>query len=225
MTFPLSQPVLKINYFVTMWDTPESNTPGAGAVIGTGLSALLSIATPFLTGGFSEVEGLDVEAELESYHEGGHNHEEHRFFNHATYPKLTFKRGVTVNTDIWDWHHQVITAKRKQRKSGTIIVMDNSSFVDVPGVAVPFVESLPVGAWTFHNALPTKIAGPSLNAAEGEGNAVAIEALELHPERIERLSLALIPGMADVNTAVAALAGGIVNAEVGVISAAAGGLI
>ena len=221
MTFPLAQPVLKVNYFVTMWDTPESNTPGVGAVLGTGLSALLSIATPFLTGGFSEVEGLDAQTELETYHEGGHNHEEHRFFKYATYPKLTFKRGVTVNPDIWDWHHQVITAKRKQRKSGTIIVMDNSSFVDVPGVSVPFIESMPVGAWTFHNALPTKIAGPALNASETD--AVAIEALELHPERVERLSLALLPGMADVNTAVSALAGGITNAGLGVASAVAGG--
>jgi phage tail-like protein len=225
MTFPLVQPVLKINYFVTMWDTPGSNTPAVGAVIGTGLSALLSIATPFLTGGFSEVEGLDAETELESYHEGGHNHEEHRFFTRATYPKLTFKRGVTVNTEIWDWHHQVITGKRKQRKSGTIIVMDNSNFIDVPGVALPFIESMPVGAWTFHNALPTKLSGPQLNAAEGEGDAIAIEALELHPERTERLSLALIPGMADVNSAVAGLAGGIVNGMAGAASAIAGGAL
>ena len=34
MTFPLVQPVLKINFYVTMWDTPDSNGSLAGDIVG-----------------------------------------------------------------------------------------------------------------------------------------------------------------------------------------------
>lgn len=205
MVFPLVQPVLKINFFVTMWDTPSSNT-GIGGALATAGTAILNTAIPFLAGGFSKIEGLDAEVELESYHPGGDTSSEHRFFKYGKYPKIVLKRGVTFNTDIWDWHHQVITGERKTRKSGTIILLDSKKFFDVPGVALPF-EHFPVAAWTFHNALPIKLGGPVLDAKEGEGDAVAIETLELHADKVERLSLSLIPGVADLNSAVSGLIG------------------
>lgn len=207
--FPLVQPVLKINFFVTMWDTPDSNESVGGGIAATIGSAVLSAAVPFLAGGFKSVEGLDALATLETYNEGGRNDSEQRFFSRATYPKIVLKRGVTFNTDIWDWHHQVITGKRKTRKSGTIILFDTRMLFDVPnvGVALPF-QHFPVAAWTFTNALPEKLTGPMLDANGGTGEgAIAIEALELHAEKIERLSLALIPGVADLNSAVSALIG------------------
>jgi phage tail-like protein len=208
-TFPLVQPVLKINFFVTMWDTPSSNEGTLGGILGTVGSAVLSLAVPFLAGGFSHVEGLDAVNTLETYTEGGRNYEERRFFSRATYPKIVLKRGVTFNTDIWDWHAQVIAGKRKTRKSGTIVLLDTKKLFDVPnaGVSIPG-QQFPVAAWTFSNALPEKLTGPILDAKQGEGDdAIAIEALELHPEKIERLSLALIPGVADLNSALSGLIG------------------
>jgi hypothetical protein len=84
------------------------------------------------------------------------------------------------------------------------------------GVALPF-QHFPVAAWTFSNALPEKLAAPALDANGGAGDAaIAIETLELHAEKIERLSLALIPGVADLNSALSALVG------VGGAAAAAG---
>lgn len=218
MVFPLVQPVLKINFFVTMWDTPTSSDSDLRAgIAGTIGSAALSIAAPFLAGGFSDVEGLDVESEFESYHPGGDTTSEHRFFKYAKYPKIGLKRGVTFNTDIWDWHHQVITGERKTRKSGTIILLDQHQFFDVPGVVAPF-EHFPVAAWTFHNALPLKIVGPTLDA-KAESDAIAIEKIELHPDKIERVSLSLIPGVADLNSAVSGLIGAGGGAALGLASA------
>lgn len=208
MTLPLLNPALKVNFFVTMWDTPDSNDSTLGGVMGTIGSAVLSAATAFLAGGFQSVEGLEASNTLEAYHEGGHVSEELRFFTNATYPKISFKRGVTFNTDIWDWHNQVISGKRKTRKSGTIILLDTKKLFDLPGgISLPF-QFLPVAAWTFLNALPEKLSGPALDAKGGEGaGAVAIETLELHPEKIERLSLSLIPGVADLNSALSGLIG------------------
>jgi phage tail-like protein len=185
----------------------------------------MNLAVPFLTGGFREVEGLNVESELETYHPGGDNASEHHFFKAAKYPKIVFKRGVTFNSDNWDWHHQVITGKHKTRKSGTVILMDRKAFFDVPGVSLPG-EHFPVAAWTFHNALPVKVAGPVLNAAEGEGaGAIAVETLELQPEKTERLSLSLIPGVADLNSAVSGLIGMAGGAALAGGAAVAGALL
>jgi phage tail-like protein len=225
MVFPLVQPVLKINFFVTMWDVPDPNEGLLGQIGGTALSVVMNLAVPFLAGGFREVEGLNVETELETYHPGGDNASEHHFFKAAKYPKIVFKRGVTFNSDNWDWHHQVITGKHKTRKSGTVILMDRKAFFDVPGVSLPG-EHFPVAAWTFHNALPVKVAGPALNAAEGEGaGAIAVETLELQPEKIERLSLSLIPGVADLNSAVSGLIGMAGGAALAGGAAVAGALL
>jgi phage tail-like protein len=209
MSFPLVQPVLRVNFFVTMWDTPSSNESVAGGVLGTIGSALLNAVVPFLAGGFRNVEGLSAQAALEAYHEGGVNHSEYQFFKQAAYPKIVLKRGVTFNTDIWDWHHQVITGQRKTRKSGTIILLDQRKLFDVPDVSV---------------ALPFQyfpVAGPDLDANGGEGAAaVSIETLELRPEKIERLSLSLIPGVADLNSALSGLVGVAGAAAVGGVGAA-----
>jgi phage tail-like protein len=202
--FPLVQPVLPVNFFVTMWDTPDSNAGGVGGVLATVGTAVLNTAVGFLAGGFSAVEGLEASSTLEPYAEGGNDSVELQFFKRAAYPKIVLKRGVTFKTDIWDWHHQVITGKRKLRKSGTIIVLDQRKIFDIPGEDLAF-EHFPVGAWTFHNALPEKLAGPAL-AADSE-DTVAVEALELRAEKIERLSLALIPGVSDINSALSGLIG------------------
>jgi len=221
MSFPLVQPVLRINFFVTMWDTPSSNASLAGGIAGTLGSALLNAVVPFLAGGFRNVEGLDAQATLEAYHEGGVNHSEYQFFKQAAYPKIVLKRGVTFNTDLWDWHHQVVSGRRKTRKSGSIILLDQRKLFDVPGVSValPF-QYFPVAAWTFHNALPEKVVAPELDANGGSGAAaIAIEALELRAEKVERLSLSLIPGVSDLNSALSGLVGVAGAAAVGGLGA------
>ena len=222
MTFPLQQPALRINFFVTMWDTPASNDGGLGGAVGSVGTALLSALGTFLVGGFRNVEGLAALSTLETYHEGGVNDSEQQYFKQATYPKIVFKRGVTFSADLWDWHHQVITGRRKSRKSGTIILLDQRKLFDAPGVSVPLpFQHFPVAAWTFHNALPEKVTGPDLDANGGEGAAaIAIETLELRPEKIERLSLALLPGMADLNSAASGLIGAAGAAAAGLAGAA-----
>ena len=118
------------------------------------------------------------------------------------------KRGVTFNTDIWDWHHQVIAGDRKTRKSGTILLLDTKKLFELPaGLSLPF-QFLPVAAWTFHNALPEKVSLAPLDAKGGSGEAaIAMETIELKPEKIERMSLSLIPGVADLNSALSGLIG------------------
>ena len=58
--FPLFQPVLKINFMVTMWDTPDSNGGGVGGVLSSVGSAVLSAATQFVAGGHRRMPVADV---------------------------------------------------------------------------------------------------------------------------------------------------------------------
>lgn len=222
--FPLVQPVLKITFLVTMWDTPDANGGGVAGALSSVGSAVLNAAASFLAGGFASIDGLEAVNTLESYQEGGDNLNELRFFSRAGYPRIVMKRGVTFNTDIWDWHNQVTLGRKKSRKSGSIVLMDQKQLFDVPGIgaSLPF-QHFPVAAWTFINALPAKLSGPALDARDGSGpGAVAIETLELHPERIERMSLSLIPGVADLNSALSGLIGlgGAAGAGAGVAIAA-----
>jgi phage tail-like protein len=204
--FPLVQPAMKINFFVTMWDTPDSNGGGVGGALSSVGSAVLSVAAAFLAGGFSNVEGLEAVNTLENYKEGGNNTDDLQFFTRATYPKIILKRGVTFNTDIWDWHHQVIAGKRKSRKSGTIILLDHRKLFSIGDETLPF-QYVPIASWTFYNALPEKLAAPILDARATGDDTIAIETLELRPEKIERISLSLIPGVADLNSALSGLIG------------------
>ena len=93
------------------------------------------------------------------------------------------------------------------RKSGTIILLDNFTLfeTDIPLGSLPF-QRLPVAAWTFYNALPEKLSCPGLDAS-AEAEAIPYEKIELRPEKIERLSLALIPGVADLNVLATGLIG------------------
>ena len=221
MSLPLVQPTRKTTFLVTMWDTPASNFGGAGGVIASVDSALISLGTNILVGGFAKVEGLEAVNTLENYKQGGDNENDLQFYARATYPKIILKRGVTFNSDIWDWHHQVVAGKIKGRKSGTIILMDHRALFDLPpGVSLPF-QFMPVGAWIFYNALPEKVAGPMLDAMAKEDDLLALETLELRAEKIERLSLSLIPGVADLGALVSGFIGLAGAAAIGGAGAAA----
>jgi phage tail-like protein len=115
-----------------------------------------------ITGGFSEVSGLQVETVVEDYQEGGQNEYVHKLSGPARYPSnLTLKRGLTDIETLWTWHQEVI-AGTIERKNGTIFLLDRMR--------------LPAMWWDFKQAYPVKWSGPDLKA---DSNAVAVEAIEL----------------------------------------------
>ncbi len=117
-----------------------------------------------LVGGFSEVSGLQVETEVEEYREGGCNDYVHKFPKGSKQSNLTLKRGMTDSVILWNWHSLVVQGLpgAVTRHSGRIILRD--------------ARGREKWHWIFEGAYPVKWVGPEFS---GDGNAVAIETLEL----------------------------------------------
>jgi phage tail-like protein len=158
----------------------------AGFAVGTLANAVV--------GKFQKVEGLGAELKVESYEEGGLNTDVHTFALRANSGTLTLKRGVTaLGTDLWDWYYQVVNgSSRVPRKSGLILLTDYA-LGDGAG-PLPFLPGggVPVAAWFFRGALPTKLSGPTFDAASRE---IAVESLELKHSGLTRVGLSMIPGV------------------------------
>lgn len=122
-----------------------------------------------ITGGFSEVTGLESEIELESYQEGGVNGYSHQFPRRTRYPNLVLSHGLTLNDTLWTWY-QSAAKGNVQLKNVTIILLDG--------------QQIPVMLWNFKNAYPVKWSGPTFNARNA--NEVAVERLELIHQGIDK---------------------------------------
>lgn len=201
---PLLNPVLVFNFTVFLFDASDSLIPHTGSDVAMALGSLaMGVGKAVLYGSFSEVSGLNAEIEMEEYHEGGNNNAPLRFMKWGRFPNLVLKRGVTPNTDIWDWGYQVLYGSRAPiRKNGFILLNDRGGGVlgladKSTGFNIPGLDLTPIALWYFRNGLPEKLQGPNLNAS---GNAIAIETLEIAHEGLLRVGPAMIPGIGDTIT-------------------------
>jgi phage tail-like protein len=115
-----------------------------------------------LVAGFSEVSGLQSEAEVQEYREGGVNEYIHKRAGPVKYStNLVLKRGISDAAGLWSWYSDVAQGKI-QRKTVSIVLMDSSCEEKQ--------------RWNFQRAYPVKWTGPGLRAAAAE---VAVETVEL----------------------------------------------
>jgi phage tail-like protein len=112
--------------------------------------------------GFSEVSGLVIETEVESFREGGVNTRDWQLAGPAKFPtKLTLKRGLADANALWTWYRDIM-AGRIKRKQVTIILMDYAGNEK--------------WRWVFQKACPVKWSGPELRSKSTE---IAFESIEL----------------------------------------------
>ena len=110
---------------------------------------------------FSEVSGIQIETETESYEEGGVNDFVHQFPKRTKHQPITLKRGITDVEEMWKWHQDVVNGKFK-RKNGSIIIIDSKGEEKC--------------RWNFFQAFPVKWTGPDLKA---NSTTIAFETIEL----------------------------------------------
>jgi phage tail-like protein len=120
------------------------------------------------TAGFSEISGLDSSIEIFDYKEGGRNDFVHKLATRASFGNITFKRGVALTPDLWQWFDKV----------------RQGSFGARRGVMIAHLaaDGTPALVWLVTRALPLKYVGPSWNAGQ---SSVAIESLEIAHEGLE----------------------------------------
>ena len=123
-----------------------------------------------ISGGFSEVSGLNIETEVESIREGGANDIEYKLPKGTKYSNIILKRGITDSDLIWRWYDDAINGKIK-RKSGLIFLCDQAGSHLV--------------TWEFVDAYPIKLDGPSLNATS---STIATETLTLAHHGLKRVA-------------------------------------
>lgn len=225
MPEPLIQPALSYNFWVLLWEVQGPGLFGLQPTttaerFGVGLlSFATTLASQALFGAFSDASGLNSNLEIETYQEGGNNTAPLKFPKWGKFDNLVLKRGVTPRTSLWDWHEQVVTGTKPiLRKSGLIILFDRGGIPLATGAAGPGqavkthdqaatggLTRIPLAAWYVDNAFPEKITGPTLDA---KSNTVAVESIDLAHEGLQRVSMSMIPGAADVMSSAGGLLGG-----------------
>jgi phage tail-like protein len=124
-------------------------------------------------GAFSECSGLQLEADVREYLEGGRNDGVVRRVGRVKLVPLVLKRGMfsagpgdRANTALWDWLTSMVSGAEVRRYDGQIVLFNPSM-------------TLAHATWTFERGLPIKIMGPTLNAKTGD---IAIEELHIAHE-------------------------------------------
>ena len=134
--------------------------------------------------GFSEVQGLEAETEIEEYREGGMNGFVHRLPKGIRHPRIVLRKGLTSSPELWEWYNESAQgATVRRRKSGSIILY-KSSYKEGDsrwnGKADQWRgtlnDSIEFCRWNFFDAYPVKWVGPSMNALSSD---MAIETVEL----------------------------------------------
>ena len=128
---------------------------------------------PLGDGGFQECTGLDIEMDVQELIEGGRNDSTVRLVGRGKFSNIVLKRGMlfpddgTVNSKLWGWLQGILSGVRPVARYNGIIEVLSPDRNDT------------VATWTFDRGLPSKIAGPQLNAKTGE---IAIEELTIAHE-------------------------------------------
>jgi phage tail-like protein len=126
-------------------------------------------------GSFQECQGLELEADIHDYLEGGRNDQIIRRVGRVKLQPVVLKRGMLVTTGggyvdctLWDWVRDVVVGKPGvMRYNGDIEALDPADLERV------------TAHWSFLRGLPVKVVGPQLNAKTGE---IVIEELHIAHE-------------------------------------------
>jgi phage tail-like protein len=118
---------------------------------------------------FSEVSGLEMEAEVIEYRDGlSPTYSAIKMPGLKKYTNITLRRGIYAGDNEFAEWFETIKLHTVERRDLTISLLDE--------------EHNPAMTWKVKNAWPTKVSGPGLKAT---GNEVAIESMEIAHEGIE----------------------------------------
>jgi phage tail-like protein len=119
--------------------------------------------------GFSEVTGLNAEANVIEYREGTDANVPRKLPGLSKFGNITLKRGISQDKDLFNWHKTVMDGDIRRDESMSVVLLDE--------------KRQEVVRWNLRNAWPAKYTGPDLKA---NANEMAIESVEIAHEGVER---------------------------------------
>ena len=120
------------------------------------------------TASFSEILGLDLSIDIVDYRTGAAlQSTAERLPGLVRYENITLKRGMTQNTDLWNWVKNILNGVSDKRSMA--IVLQDAQRNDVV-------------TWNVVNSWPCRWSGPVLKAGSSE---IAFESVEICHEGIE----------------------------------------
>lgn len=124
-----------------------------------------------VTGGFSEVTGLEATMEAKAIKVGGRNYGPVQRAGPVTFGTVVLKRGIVEARHLWAWWSLFAGADGGEGTNGGWAPASRSNV----GIAL-IQDRVPVIAWTLLKAMPVKFRVGDLNARTAE---IAIEELHL----------------------------------------------
>ena len=118
--------------------------------------------------GFTDCAGFGSNVEVIEYREGGDPSTVRKLPGQTKFPDIMLKWGITDSRELYDWHRTAVNGA-VQRKNGSIILQDDLGQEKI--------------RWNFFSAWASKYDAPDFTA---KGNDVAIDALTISCERLER---------------------------------------
>jgi len=119
--------------------------------------------------GFSEVTGLNAEANVIEYREGVDAINVRKLPGLIKFGNVTLKRGVTQDPEMFTFFKNVVDGDIQRDDSMSIVLLDE--------------KRQEAARWNLRNAWPSKWVGPDMKA---NANEIAIEALEIAHEGVQR---------------------------------------
>lgn len=117
---------------------------------------------------FTEVSGLEYEVQVIEYRDGNDvTPTVRKIPGLVKYANIVLKRGMTADSDFWNWVVQPLNGPVETR-SGSIVILDQNHE--------------PIARWQFFEGWPCKYVGPHLAAGASE---VAIETVEICHEGLQ----------------------------------------
>lgn len=119
---------------------------------------------------FSEISAGEISSDAIDYRTGDYTKNTTMKFNGLIkYGNVTFKNGMTSNTDLFKWIEKLDTGAVKPLNIEITLLADD--------------RKTQQAGWTIENAIPVKYSLPDL---KGESNEVAFESLEVACDNIKR---------------------------------------
>ena len=149
-----------------------------------GTESPMGAVDPVISGGFSEVTGLEATMEAKAIKEGGRNYGVHQRPGQVTFATVVLKRGMIESRHLWRWWALWAGADGAQnggwgtssRCNVTIALIQEEQAGQGTGASSGERSRRAVIGWRLENAMPVKFRAGDLNA---RGTEVAIEELHL----------------------------------------------